>query len=196
MNHTDAAAQQIRAPNKRARSINAVLDTSMYSGGAGGITLWRASQLAHGRGRTVDTGYPALCAELPGGGWPVGVLVDLLVQQAGVGEMRLLRPALSGMGKRPVAMVPPPHIPNGLGLEYIGLSPEQLMQIRASKTTTATTASVKTIWIRQQEKESTIAMRQQARCRRRRDPRPCTRAQSLSLNVCFECQIAAESAKS
>ena len=136
MNHTDAAAQQIRAPNKRARSIDAVLDTSMYSG-AGGITLWRASQLARGRGRTVDTGYPALSAELPGGGWPVGALVDLLVQQAGVGEMRLLRPALSELGKRPVAMVQPPHIPNGLGLEYIGLAPEQLMQIRASKTADA-----------------------------------------------------------
>jgi protein ImuA len=86
-------------------------------------SLWRASQLAHGRGRVVETGYPALSAELPGGGWPVGALVDLLVQQAGVGEMRLLRQ--------------PPHVPNGLGLEYIGLSPEQLLRIRASKTADA-----------------------------------------------------------
>ncbi|WP_228978028.1 translesion DNA synthesis-associated protein ImuA [Paraburkholderia gardini] len=100
-------------------------------------SLWRASQLARGRGRTVETGYAALSAELPGGGWPVGALVDLLVQQAGVGEMRLLRPALRELGKRPVAMVQPPHIPNGPGLEYIGLSPGQLMQIRASKTADA-----------------------------------------------------------
>lgn len=100
-------------------------------------SLWRASQLARGRGRTVETGYAALSAELPGGGWPIGALVDLLVQQAGVGEMRLLRPALSELGKRPVAMVQPPHVPNGLGLEYIGLAPEQLMQIRASKTADA-----------------------------------------------------------
>jgi hypothetical protein len=100
-------------------------------------SLWRASQLARSRGRVVETGYPALSAELPGGGWPVGALVDLLVQQAGVGEMRLLRPALSSLGKRPVAMVQPPHVPNGLGLEYIGLSPEQLLQIRASKTADA-----------------------------------------------------------
>ena len=56
-------------------------------------SLWRASQLARARGRTVDTGYPVLSAELPGSGWPVGALIDLLVQQAGVGEMRLLRPA-------------------------------------------------------------------------------------------------------
>jgi len=43
-------------------------------------SLWRASQLARGRGRTVDTGYAVLSAELPGGGWPIGVLIDLLVQ--------------------------------------------------------------------------------------------------------------------
>src|ERR1700751_1297436 len=58
-------------------------------------SLWRASQLAHGRGRVVDTGYPALSRELPGGGWPLAALVDLLVQQPGIGELRLLRPALS-----------------------------------------------------------------------------------------------------
>ena len=63
-------------------------------------SLWRASQLARGRGRVVDTGYPAMSEELPGGGWPIGALVDLLIQQAGVGEMRLLRPALSASDNR------------------------------------------------------------------------------------------------
>lgn len=47
----------------------------------------------------MDTGYLAQSEELPGGGWPVGALVDLLVQQAGVGEMRFLRPALGTLGK-------------------------------------------------------------------------------------------------
>jgi protein ImuA len=96
-------------------------------------SLWRASQLARGRGRTVDTGYPALSTELPGGGWPVGVLVDLMVQQAGVGEMRLLRPAFSALADRPVALVQPPHIPDGLGLGYIGLSLDRLLQIKTPK---------------------------------------------------------------
>jgi protein ImuA len=93
-------------------------------------SLWRASQLARGRGRMVDTGYPVLSTELPGGGWPVG---DLLVQQAGVGEMRLLRPALSALADRPVALVQPPHIPDGLGLGYIGLSLDRLLQIKTPK---------------------------------------------------------------
>ncbi|BCF89066.1 translesion DNA synthesis-associated protein ImuA [Paraburkholderia largidicola] len=94
-------------------------------------SLWRASQLARGGRRTLDTGYPALAAELPGGGWPIGALVDLLVQVPGVGEMRLLRPALSSMGDRPIALVQPPHIPDGLGLSYIGLSLDRLLHVKA-----------------------------------------------------------------
>jgi len=100
-------------------------------------SLWRASQLARGRGRVVDTGYPALSAELPGGGWPVGALVDLLVQQPGVGELRLLRPALSAAGSRPIAFVQPPHTPDGLGLSYIGLSLDHVLRVKAQKTADA-----------------------------------------------------------
>ncbi|MEX3815738.1 translesion DNA synthesis-associated protein ImuA [Paraburkholderia sp. BR13439] len=100
-------------------------------------SLWRASQLARGRERVVETGYPALSAELPGGGWPVGALVDLLVQQAGVGELRLLRPALSAAGERPVVFVQPPHTPDGLGLSYIGLSIGQVLRVKAQKTADA-----------------------------------------------------------
>ena len=60
--------------------------------------LWRAGQLGHlGRAGSVPalpTGHDALSAELPGGGWPVGALTELLLADPGVGELRLLRPAL------------------------------------------------------------------------------------------------------
>ena len=78
-----------------------------------------------------------LSAELPGGGWPVGALIDLLVQQAGVGELRLLRPALSAAGNRPVAFVQPPHTPDGLGLSYIGLSIDRILRVNAKTTADA-----------------------------------------------------------
>jgi cell division inhibitor SulA/protein ImuA len=35
-------------------------------------SLWRGSELARASGKTIDTGYAALSAELPGGGWPNG----------------------------------------------------------------------------------------------------------------------------
>jgi hypothetical protein len=100
-------------------------------------SLWRASQLARGQGRVVETGYPVLSSELPGGGWPAGALVDLLIQQAGVGELRLLRPALSALAPRPVALLQTPQVPSSLGLAYIGLLLERVMHVKAPKSSDA-----------------------------------------------------------
>jgi cell division inhibitor SulA/protein ImuA len=99
--------------------------------------LWRGSQLARTHGQTIDTGYAALSAELPGGGWPLGTLVELLVQQAGVGEIRLLRPALAAVSRRPIALVQPPHMPNALAFAYLGVPCDKLMLLRSSKTADA-----------------------------------------------------------
>jgi protein ImuA len=93
-------------------------------------SLWRASQLAHSATRCVDTGFAALSAQLPGGGWPLGTLVELLLQQHGIGELRLLRPALAGLGKRPIVLAQPPHAPQALALAALGLEPSQLIWIR------------------------------------------------------------------
>jgi protein ImuA len=99
--------------------------------------LWRGSQLARAHGATLDTGYAALSAELPGGGWPVGALVELLVQQPGIGEMRLLKPALVAASKRPVALLQAPHVPNSLAFAYLGVPLDKLMLLRAPRTADA-----------------------------------------------------------
>ena len=57
--------------------------------------LWRSHQLSRKSSSTVTpTGFPTLDAELPGGGWPHRVLTELLVPHPGLGELRLLVPAL------------------------------------------------------------------------------------------------------
>ena len=91
--------------------------------------LWLASQLAHAHLRCVDTGYPALSAELPGGGWPTGCLIDLLLQQSGIGELRLLRPALARAER--IVLLQPPHTPQALGFAHWGLAPERLVWLRS-----------------------------------------------------------------
>jgi protein ImuA len=96
-------------------------------------SLWRASQLAHARTRCIDTGHAALSAQLPGGGWPTGTLVDLLLQQPGIGEMRLLRPALAAAASRRIVLLQPPHAPQALALAALGLPPSQLLWIRSSR---------------------------------------------------------------
>ena len=59
--------------------------------------LWRADEVAHAtcRDATVASGFAALDAELPGGGWPQGQLIELLLESPGIGELSLLAPALA-----------------------------------------------------------------------------------------------------
>ena len=59
--------------------------------------VWRASQLGGGAQATSPSGFAALDAELPGGGWPHGVLTELLLPQPGIGELRLLAPTLAAL---------------------------------------------------------------------------------------------------
>lgn len=100
-------------------------------------SLWRASQLARSRTRCVDTGHPALTHQLPGGGWPVGTLVDLLVQQPGVGEMRLIAPALAKVAKRKIVFLQPPHAPQAISLAALGIPPEAAIWLRSERTADA-----------------------------------------------------------
>ena len=71
--------------------------------------LWRADELAAGPPRTVPTGHAALDAELPGGGWPLGGLIELLQPAPDTPTWPLLLPAVACGGA--VALVNPPHEP-------------------------------------------------------------------------------------
>ena len=93
--------------------------------------LWLASQLARVSGEAVDTGYPSLSAELPGGGWPLGGLIELLLPQAGIGELRLLRPALHSLAKRPIVLLQPPYMPQASAFEALGVPSAQLLWLRS-----------------------------------------------------------------
>src|SRR3954447_23390768 len=56
--------------------------------------LWLGHQLGRSGVQTVASGFPRLDAELPGGGWRGRVRSELLLPHPGVGEIRLLAPAL------------------------------------------------------------------------------------------------------
>lgn len=109
---------------------------SMYSD-SGGITLWLSSQLASARTNVVPCGFDILASELLGGGWPKGALTDLLVQQPGVGELRLLLPALRAIASRRIAFLQAPHRFQPEAAAYWGLPETSLHVVRASKTADA-----------------------------------------------------------
>ncbi|MEX3937405.1 translesion DNA synthesis-associated protein ImuA [Paraburkholderia phymatum] len=99
--------------------------------------LWKGNQLAHAASRVIPCGDEALAAELPGGGWPRGALTDLLVQQTGCGELRLLRPAFERLGLKPVVLLQPPHNIQPTAFAWWGLDPSGLLTVKAPKTADA-----------------------------------------------------------
>jgi protein ImuA len=98
----------------------------------------RASELAVARTKTRTTGHALLDAELPGAGWPRSTLVEILLQQSGIGEMQLLRPALVALSKgQRVALVQPPYLPNAMACKFLDLNRSNMLWIRASSTADA-----------------------------------------------------------
>lgn len=97
--------------------------------------LWRGTQFSERTGPALPTGHAALDAELPGGGWPTGALIELLVHQHGIGEVRLLKPALaSSNSERPVVLLRPPFRPNALCWTNWALPPDRLLCIDTQRT--------------------------------------------------------------
>src|SRR5690348_9211926 len=81
----------------------------------------------------LSTGFPFLDAELPGRGWPTGVLTEILADVEGIGELQLLLPALARLtsaGKR-VVWLAPPHVPYAPGLSAAGVDLSNLLVVRA-----------------------------------------------------------------
>ncbi len=98
--------------------------------------LWRAGQLGRAASLPVwPTGYDALSAQLPGGGWPVGAVTELLVPDNGVGEVRLLRPSLQSLTEagRRLVWIGAPHALNAPALAAWGLPARQVYWVRAGE---------------------------------------------------------------
>lgn len=101
-------------------------------------SLWRGTQLAAPGHRCVPTGHDVLSAQLPGGGWPMGTLVELLPTQPGIGELRLLLPVLRNLGaQRPVALLQPPYRPHAASWTAAGVSASQLLWLKPDTSTDA-----------------------------------------------------------
>jgi protein ImuA len=64
-------------------------------------------------------------------------LVDLLVQQPGVGEVRLLAPALKAVSNRRIVLLQPPHVPQALSLASLGIPPASALWLRPERTADA-----------------------------------------------------------
>lgn len=93
--------------------------------------VWRGAALVR-RLPGQPTGFAALDAALPGGGWPAGELTELLADAKGIGELQLVLPALralTGSGKR-VVWLAPAHVPYPPALAAAGVDLAQVAVVQ------------------------------------------------------------------
>lgn len=97
--------------------------------------VWRATELGRGNAAVVGTGFAALDAELPDGGWPCGGMVEILQSQPSLLEWRMVGPSLAPLikGGRSVVVIGPPKPPYLPGLRHLGLTEDSLVWIKADK---------------------------------------------------------------
>lgn len=133
--------------------------------------LWRGSSLGASTAPTLPSGFAALDAELPGGGWPLQAVVELLTPQFGVLEWRLLAPALcrwwaaqalpaaapgrrartAAPAPRSLLLINPPHTPHLPGLQALGLPPSALIWVAAGQ-------PAQQLWAAEQAIKSRVAV--------------------------------------
>jgi hypothetical protein len=89
----------------------------------------RGGALAQVANASIPTGFLQLDAELPGGGWPTSSLTELLPAHEGIGELRLLGPALARLSraKQRLAWIAPPYLPYAPALNAAGIALDQIL---------------------------------------------------------------------
>ena len=100
--------------------------------------IWRGSKIPVS-GCAIATGFAVLDQHLPDGGWPLGVLTEILVEDVVCSPLWLLLPALATLApQRPwQAWITPPAIPYAPGLHQSGLDLSKILLIRAADRTDA-----------------------------------------------------------
>jgi len=93
--------------------------------------LWRGNQVAHSI-PALSSGHAQLDEVLPGGGWPLGAVTELVNATTGCGELSLLLPVLARLSQENhwISMIDPPWIPYPPALHGRGLVLEKLLLIR------------------------------------------------------------------
>ncbi len=94
--------------------------------------VWRGGEFEKAPHPTVATGHAALDRELPGGGWPLATLSEVLHDAIGIGEVSFLAGALAraAASDRLVAWINAPHLPYAPALAQAGIPLEHCLVVR------------------------------------------------------------------
>ena len=103
--------------------------------------VWRGRQAPQGM-RTLSSGYRALDAILPGGGWPRAGLTEIVVERWGTGELQMIVPLLRQLSDDGhdeaaarhgwIAWIAPPYVPYAPALATAGIDVARLLLVHAA----------------------------------------------------------------
>jgi len=107
--------------------------------------VWKLKDASAAPARPVwSTGRSSLDARLPGGGWPTASLIEVLLDESGLGEVQLFLPALVACQQRTgtedcpwIVWIAPPHEPYAPALAQQGIELGRLLVVRPSSATEA-----------------------------------------------------------
>ena len=104
--------------------------------------VWKLKGASAAPARPVwSTGRSSLDARLPGGGWPTASLIEVLLEDTGLGEIQLFLPALvacQGRVESPwLIWISPPHEPYAPALAQQGIQLNRLLVVRPPSATEA-----------------------------------------------------------
>jgi len=108
--------------------------------------VWKLKDASAAPARPVwSTGKNSLDARLPGGGWPTASLIEVLLDDTGLGEVQLFLPALvacqraaQDSGDAPwLVWIAPPHEPYAPALAQSGIELKRLLVVRPTTATEA-----------------------------------------------------------
>ncbi len=104
--------------------------------------MWRASHLhagyQSGQKQGTPTGFKILDEQLSGSGWPAEGITELLYEHAGIGEIRLLAPALANLSQQQagwILWISPPYIPYAPALTAAGIDLTSILVINPKNQT-------------------------------------------------------------
>ncbi len=113
-------------------SLRCLADASYALSWAGMHGLRSGNQFELSEDPVRTTGYALLDAQLPGGGWPLGALIEILSPTQQAPEWQLIVPALAKQlaeTSGSVLMVQPPYEPCGRLLQHQGVPARRLYQV-------------------------------------------------------------------
>lgn len=93
--------------------------------------VWRAGHGSAQQEIGIASGRDELDALLPGHGWPLGAITEILAERSGVGEISLLLPALAQLAKqdRWLAFIGAPHIVYAPALVQAGIALHRCLMV-------------------------------------------------------------------